>query len=151
MTIHQAIISQGCGCDGQDTLKTLTSIDEALRRIAKHVTPVGRPKAVSLDKATGGILAQPVRSRAMSPAFDNAAMDGYAVATCGLTGDGPWVLNVVSRVPAGQDPGRVIAGHMAARIFTGAPIPEGADTVVMQEDVIRDGDYIHCTAALRRA
>lgn len=142
MTIHQAVASSGCGCDGHDTLSNLISIDAALSVIAKYATPVGRTKAVSLDCALGRVLAKPVRSRTMVPAFDNAAMDGYAVATSGLTGKGPWVLKVVARVPAGQDAGMELSGASAVRIFTGAPIPEGADAVVMQEDVIRDADFI---------
>jgi molybdopterin molybdotransferase len=143
MTIHQAIGSRGCGCDRQDILKSLISIDEALDRIAAHAAPVGRTEAVALDGALGRILAQPVRSRSMAPAFDNAAMDGYAIATSALTGPGPWVLPVVARVPAGQAVTTPVAGAVAARIFTGAPIPSGADAVVMQEDVLRDGDAIH--------
>jgi molybdopterin molybdotransferase len=143
MTIHQAIGSRGCGCDRQDILKSLISIDEALDRIAAHTAPVGRTEAVSLDRAFGRILAQPVRSRSMAPAFDNAAMDGYAIATSALTGAGPWVLPVVARVPAGQAVTTPVDGAVAARIFTGAPIPSGADAVVMQEDVQRDGDVIH--------
>jgi len=78
----------------------------------------------------------------MAPSFDNAAMDGYAVATSALTGPGPWVLQVVARVPAGQEVTKPVAGVLVARIFTGAPIPIGADAVVMQEDVLRDGDAI---------
>lgn len=143
MTIHQAIASPGCGCDSQDMLHALISIDEALARIAGNVAPVGRTKALSLDHAFGRILAQPVRSRSMAPAFDNAAMDGYAIATSALTGAGPWVLPVVARVAAGQEATIPVAGAVAARIFTGAPIPKGADAVVMQEDVQRDGDVIH--------
>ncbi len=143
MTVHQAIASPGCGCDSQDMLHALISIDEALARIAAHTAPVGRTEAVSLDRAFGRILAQPVRSRSMAPAFDNAAMDGYAIATSALTGAGPWVLPVVARVPAGQAVTTPVAGAVAARIFTGAPIPNGADAVVMQEDVLRDGDAIH--------
>jgi molybdopterin molybdotransferase len=79
----------------------------------------------------------------MAPAFDNAAMDGYVVATSALTGSGPWVLRVVARVPAGQETTTSLAGATAARIFTGAPIPDGADAVVMQEDVMRHGDVLH--------
>lgn len=79
----------------------------------------------------------------MAPAFDNAAMDGYAVETSALAGPGPWVLPVVARIPAGQGTTTSVAGAVAARIFTGAPIPGGADAVVMQEDVRRDGDVIH--------
>lgn len=143
MTIHQAITSPGCGCDSQDMLHALIGIDEALARIAGHVASVGRTEALSLDRAFGRILAQPVRSRSMAPAFDNAAMDGYAIATSALTGVGPWVLPVVARVPAGQAVTTLVAGAVAARIFTGAPIPDGADAVVMQEEVQRDGDVVH--------
>ncbi|WP_417280710.1 gephyrin-like molybdotransferase Glp [Celeribacter sp.] len=143
MTLQQAIASPGCGCDRQDMLHSLISIDEALARIAAHAVPVGRTEAVPLDSAAGRILAQPVRSRSMAPSFDNAAMDGYAVATSVLTGHGPWELRVVARVPAGQETTTLVAGAVAARIFTGAPIPGGADAVVMQEDVRRDGDVIH--------
>jgi molybdopterin molybdotransferase len=79
----------------------------------------------------------------MAPAFDNAAMDGYAIATSALTGAGPWVLPVVARVPAGQAVTTPVAGAVAARIFTGAPVPGGADAVVMQEEVERNGDVVH--------
>jgi molybdopterin molybdotransferase len=143
MTLHQAIASPGCGCDRQDMLHALVSIDEALARIAAHASPVGRTEALQVGSAPGRILALPIRSRSMAPAFDNAAMDGYAIKTSVLTGPGPWALRVVARVAAGQDPSTVLDGVSAARIFTGAPIPTGADAVVMQEDVIRDGDFIH--------
>jgi molybdopterin molybdotransferase len=143
MTIHQVVASPGCGCDGQDMPTPLVSIDEALARIAGHAAPVDGIEAVTLDSAVGRILAKPVRSRSMAPAFDNAAMDGYAVATSALTGSAPWMLRVVARVPAGQETTASVAGAVAARVFTGAPIPHGADAVVMQEDVIRNGDDIH--------
>ena len=143
MTTHRAIASLGCGCDGQDMLHPLISIDEALARIAAHAAPVGRTNAVALDSALGRILAHPVRTRSMAPAFDNAAMDGYAVATSALTGSGPWMLQVVARVCAGQETIKALSGATAARIFTGAPIPDGTDAVMMQEDVTRDGDVIH--------
>ena len=142
MTIQQAIASTGCGCDSQNMLHSLISIDEALARIAAHSAPVGRTEAVALDSAVGRILSQPVRSRSMAPAFNNAAMDGYAIATSALIGAGPWVLPVVARLPAGQAVTTSLAGAVSARIFTGAPIPPGADAVVMQEDVLRDGNVI---------
>lgn len=143
MTIHQTVASPGCGCDSQDVLHAPIGIDEALARIAAHVVPVDRTEALPLDHAFGRVLAQPVRSLSMSPAFDNAAMDGYAIATSALTGAGPWGLPVVARVPAGQAATMPVAEAVAVRIFTGAPIPSGADAVVMQEDVLRDGDVIH--------
>lgn len=143
MTIHQAITSPGCGCDRQDMHGTLISIDDALARIMAHAKPVARTEAVAIGSALGRILAQPVRSRYPAPFFDNAAMDGYAITTSALTGHGPWCLSVVARVPAGQAIPASLAGGGAARIFTGAPIPHGADAVVMQEDVQRHGDVIH--------
>ncbi len=142
MTILPSIGSQGCGCDAQDLSARLISIDTALARIAAHATPAGRIEAVALDAARGRVLARPVRSRAAVPAFDNAAMDGYAVATGALAGPGPWALPVVARVPAGQGATTPLSGAVAARIFTGAPVPEGADAVVMQENVTRVGDTI---------
>ncbi|OZB18356.1 MAG: molybdopterin molybdenumtransferase MoeA [Rhodobacterales bacterium 34-62-10] len=143
MTRHDAIVSPGCGCDGRDVLRPLVSIDEALARIAAHAAPVGRAMAVPLDSALDRILAQPVRARSRSPSFDNAAMDGYAVASSAFTGRGPWQLRVVARVPAGEAVARDLSGPEAARIFTGAPIPQGANSVIMQEEVTRVGDVIH--------
>ncbi|WP_112324174.1 molybdopterin molybdotransferase MoeA [Oceanibium sediminis] len=142
MTIHRSITSPGCGCDGQDMLHPLISIDEALARMFACVAPVGRTQAVALDSALGRVLSDPVRAFSMVPAFDNAAMDGYAVASTSFDGDGPWEFPVVARVPAGEAATSPISGRVAARIFTGAPVPEGADAVVMQEDVIRDGGII---------
>lgn len=142
MTIHHAIASPGCGCDGQDTPKPLICIDEALRLIAAHAAPTGRSEAVALARAAGRILARPVRSRSMSPPFDTAAMDGHAVAIADLTGDGPWTMPVTARVPAGQAETAPLARGCAARIFTGAPVPEGADAVMMQEEITRTGDRI---------
>ncbi len=143
MTIHQAIASRGCGCDGRDVLSNLVSLDEALSMIAANVAPVIGSEVVPLGSAQGRILARPVRSRTMAPAFDNAAMDGYAIASSALMGEGPWVLKIVSRVAAGQGARGTLFGASAARIFTGAPIPKGADAVVMQEGVVRNGDVIH--------
>lgn len=143
MTIHPAIAAPGCGCDGPGARATLIGVEDALSRIAGNVGPVCGEEEVALWQATGRVLARPVRSIAMAPPFDNAAMDGYAVVTTALTGDGPWVLPVVARVTAGQGGGPPIASAVAVRIFTGAPVPDGADAVVMQEDVTRHGDDIH--------
>lgn len=142
MTVDIAIATPGCGCDRQDTVNTLISIDDALRLVAIHASPVGGVEALSLDHANGRILAEPVQSRCLAPPFDNSAMDGYAVVTSALTGDGPWMLPVVARVPAGQERTTPLGGATAARIFTGAPLPEGADAVVMQEEARRIGDAI---------
>lgn len=142
MTIQPAIASPGCGCDRSDPLSTLIGIDEALARIAAQASPVVRPETVPLERAHGRVLAAPVRSRRAAPPFDNAAMDGYAISTLTLTGPGPWDLRVVARVAAGQPATTAVAPGTAVRIFTGAPIPVGADAVVMQEDTWRDGDVL---------
>lgn len=143
MTVHHPIAAAGCGCDAQDIKAPLIAIDEALARIAAHVDPIGRSEAVTLEASLGRVLTQPVRARSMIPAFDNAAMDGYALASATLTGPGPWALDVVARVPAGSKAGGPLSAGQAARIFTGAPIPQGADAVVMQENTLRDGGRIH--------
>jgi molybdopterin molybdotransferase len=141
MTILQPIALEGCGCDRRDTLKKLLSVDDALALIDAGTTAITGSEMLATDLALGRILAEPVAALQMTPSFDNAAMDGYAVATAALTGAGPWHLPVTARVPAGQA-AAPLSGLQASRIFTGAPVPAGADAVVMQEDVHRTGATI---------
>jgi len=110
----------------------LMSLDEALARLLTQATPLLASERVSTFEADGRVLAQDVVSALTVPPKDNSAMDGYAVrvADCAQAGT---VLPVAQRIPAGSV-GSVLAAGTAARIFTGAPIPEGADAVVMQED-----------------
>jgi molybdopterin molybdotransferase len=96
-------------------------------------------ETVMLDEALGRVLSQPVASTINVPAWDNSAMDGYAVRHRDINGLD--TLPVVQRIPAGTNGQPLVAGT-AARVFTGAPIPEGADTVVMQEMVTREGESI---------
>lgn len=140
MTIHPALDAPGCGCDSASS--PLLGIDEALALISAHAAPLQGAEPVPLGLALGRILAQPVLSAAMVPPFDNAAMDGYAVQGSALVGPGPWRLRVIARLPAGQGVDAGVSGPTAARIFTGAPVPAGADAVVMQEEVTRRGDTI---------
>jgi molybdopterin molybdotransferase len=88
------------------------------------------------------MLARPVCAQAASPSFDNSAMDGYAINTACLTGSGPWRLAVSARIAAGCAGSVSVASGTAAQIFTGAPIPTGANAVVMQEVVHRVGQTI---------
>lgn len=138
MTILQPIGTQGCGCDRRDTVKALLSVDDALALIRSQTRPVDETDVLVAEHALGRILADPITALHMTPPFDNAAMDGYAVVTSALRGKGPWELPVITRIPAGQAAGS-LSGLQASRIFTGAPIPSGADAVVMQEDVQRTG------------
>jgi len=118
------------------------SIDDALRRIRLKTQPIEETEMVPLAAAAGRVLAGKLRARSMVPPFDNAAMDGYAVDTSALSGEGPWSLRVTARAPAGQILTARVEGLTTVRIFTGAPVPEGADAVVMQEDVNACADEI---------
>lgn len=110
----------------------LMPLDEALSRLLVRATPVLGTESVSTFEADGRVLAQDVVSALTVPPRDNSAMDGYAVRAVDCTVSGA-VLTVAQRIPAGSV-GTALAAGTAARIFTGAQIPEGADTVVMQEE-----------------
>ncbi|HEY6854168.1 MAG TPA: gephyrin-like molybdotransferase Glp, partial [Gemmatimonadales bacterium] len=92
------------------------------------------------------VLAETVTSPIDLPAWDNSAMDGYAARAAdvrGATRAAPRTLRVVETVPAGRFPSRTLSAGEATRIFTGAPLPAGADTVIRQEDTTAAGDTVH--------
>ena len=115
----------------------LISLDEACERAAHYVTPIDRHEGVSLLDALDRVLAEQIFARIALPPFDQSAMDGYAFAASSIDQIGT-ELKIASRIAAGGSSAPLPPGT-AARIFTGAPIPRGADTVVMQEHVRRDG------------
>ena len=105
---------------------------------------------LGLDAAVGRILAVPVTSKLDFPYWDNSAMDGYAVRYEDVkecSADQPVILEVVSEIPAGCLPKVNITKGQSARIFTGAMMPEGADTIVIQENTQKVGDKIKVLAA----
>ncbi|MDM0040626.1 molybdopterin molybdotransferase MoeA [Variovorax sp. J22G21] len=110
----------------------LMPLDEALASLLAKATPMLGSESVSTFDADGRVLAQNLVSALTVPPRDNSSMDGYAVRMADCAAPGA-VLAVAQRIPAGSVGGPLAAGT-AARIFTGAPIPEGADAVVMQED-----------------
>ena len=110
----------------------LMPLDEALASLLAKATPVLGSESISTFEADGRVLAQDVVSGLTVPPRDNSSMDGYAVRAADCTAPGV-VLAVAQRIPAGTVGGPLAVGT-AARIFTGAQIPEGADAVVMQED-----------------
>jgi molybdopterin molybdotransferase len=121
----------------------LESVATAQQRLLEKVG-VLTPEVVSLDAALGRILAETVSSQSDLPGFDNSAMDGYAVRASDIaraSASEPATLPVVGESRAGALPGAHAAGT-AMRIMTGAPMPEGADTVVRQEDTRRDGAMV---------
>lgn len=138
MSFAQKIDAAGCGCGAPDPGMGVIDIDTALVRIADNVVPVMGCERADLVLARGRVLAEPVRALSDMPRFDHAAMDGYALRRADLAGQGPWHLPVTLRCAAGEAPGAPLEPGTAARIFTGAPMPEGADCVVMQEQVARD-------------
>jgi molybdopterin molybdotransferase len=118
----------------------LIPIEQAQARLLALAAPLA-VETVPLIDAAGRFLAEPLIARRDQPYADLSAMDGYAL----TGGDGPW--RVTHAIPAeSRDPGRLAAGE-AARIFTGAPLPAGADRVLMQEDAQLAGVLLSTAAA----
>jgi molybdopterin molybdotransferase len=123
---------------------TALSLAEALRSIAQTLKPIGGYEKVALRSALDRILAQEILSPLNVPAYANAAMDGYALRSQDLPTAEACTLNIVGTALAGQPyRGGEIGPGECVRIMTGAMMPAGADTVVMQEQVERRADYIH--------
>ena len=116
----------------------MMSVDEAVGIIAARVTPVQEIEAVALMEADGRVLAADVAAPLPLPPFTNSAVDGYAVRGSDLPRQNEQAFAVTGRVQAGASAQAPIEPGHAVRIFTGAPMPGGADTVFMQEDVRLD-------------
>jgi molybdopterin molybdotransferase len=128
----------------------LLPVVEAERLIAERVAPVEDCERVTLREANGRVLAQNLVAPVSVPPFDNSAVDGYAVRAEDLGAAGDTRLRIVDRVAAGHAAHHAIEAGEAIRIFTGAPMPEGADTVFMQEDCRLDGDSVVVPPGLKR-
>ena len=118
----------------------LTPIDEALEILRTSVPRITGSELVTLADACGRVLTEKLVASANVPSHANSAMDGYAVCTRDLVGE-PIKLKVGQRIVAGQV-GKPLSEGEAARIFTGAPLPEGANAVVIQENCSLDGDQV---------
>lgn len=128
----------------------LLAIDDVERLIAERVTPVAETEIVALKDARGRVLAADVVAPIDLPPFDNSAVDGYAARHADLETKGETTLAIVDRLTAGRAAAREIGTGEAIRIFTGAPMPQGADTVFMQEDVRADGGAVIVPPGLKR-
>jgi molybdopterin molybdotransferase len=126
----------------------LLPIDEMERLIAERVVPVADIEDAGLRAAVGRVVAVDVVAAIDLPPFDNSAVDGYAVRHGDLNASGETRLAVAERVTAGSAAARPLSRGEAVRIFTGAPMPAGADTVFMQEDTQRDGKGVVVPAGL---
>ena len=120
--------------------KGLLSVDEALDVLLAGARPVTGVEQVPTLDAAGRVLAQDQRSTMDVPPMDNSAMDGYAVRAADVKSPDAR-LKIAQRIQAGTV-GRALAPGTAARIFTGAPIPPGADAIVMQEYCADDGEFV---------
>jgi molybdopterin molybdotransferase len=110
----------------------MLTAQQALDHLLSHAKPVAESERVPMQATLGRVLAENVNSLVDVPPLDNTSMDGYAVRTADTQNSGS-VLKIAQRIPAGSVGTELQAGT-AARIFTGAPVPLGADAVVMQED-----------------
>jgi molybdopterin molybdotransferase len=120
--------------------KGLLSVDEALETLLAGARPVAEVEQVPTMEAVGRVLARAQTSTMDVPPMDNSAMDGYAVRLSDL--DSPEKkLRVAQRIPAGSV-GKPLEAGTAARIFTGAPVPAGADAIVMQEFCVLEKDIV---------
>lgn len=128
----------------------MMAVEPALALLAGRVGPVAATERVPLSDALGRVLAADLVAPFNVPPHDNAAVDGYAVFFDDLAADAPTVLPVTARVAAGQWLGRPAVRGEAVRIFTGAPMPTGMDTVFMQEDCRTDGATVTLPAGNRR-
>jgi molybdopterin molybdotransferase len=139
MTLFDRIDTPGCGCDTSDLAAALLPVDTALTRGLALVDPLTATEDLPLHQANGRVLAEPVKARADLPRFDNSGMDGFALRLADLKGIK--TLPVCGTSAASDTPQPLPAGT-AMRIFTGAPVPAGADTVVMQEWTTHTGDNV---------
>jgi molybdopterin molybdotransferase len=116
------------------------SVEEALSRLLAPLEKLP-PEQISIVDGLGRVLAENVAARRTQPPFAVSAMDGYAVGAEDVA-TVPIELQIVAEVPAGAGFGGHVGTGEAARIFTGAPLPAGTDTIVIQEDTQRDGDRV---------
>lgn len=134
-----AQLSDDCFAFGGELMRT----DEALALLTDRLAVVVGREDCALREAAGRILADNVTAARAVPPHDNAAVDGYAVRFDDLSADGETRLRLGGRVAAGEISGRPVGPGEAIRIFTGAAMPEGGDTVLMQEDCREEnGDVV---------
>ncbi|MSP28865.1 MAG: molybdopterin molybdenumtransferase MoeA [Methylococcales bacterium] len=124
----------------------LLTVDNALEKIRAAIQPVSDSETVTLKTALGHVLAEAVYSPNPIPHERNSAMDGYAFASCDVINEQPFTLTLIGTSWAGKPfQGQLQAGQ-CVRIFTGAVVPEQADSVIMQEHIQRDGQQVHFSA-----
>ncbi|MFK0207783.1 gephyrin-like molybdotransferase Glp [Agrobacterium sp. NPDC090283] len=114
-------------------MKPLLPVDEAIRRLLEAAVPVTESETLPLAECDGRVLSADLIARLTQPPFDASAMDGYALRSADATEIGS-VLTVIGQAAAGHAFSGTVGEGQAVRIFTGAPVPQGADTILIQED-----------------
>ena len=131
---------KSAGCDEYDA--SLLTVETAQQRILQVAQPISGVERVAIRSALGRVLAEPIISPINVPPYANSAMDGYAINTAELQTGTPLQLSVIGTSWAGEPFAGAIKPGQCVRIMTGAKMPAGADSVVMQEHVHRDSDTI---------
>ncbi len=130
--------------------EALTPLNEALEDLAARLSPIADVETVALSDALSRFLAEDIVAGRNVPPHDNSAVDGYAVHFDDLAADGDTRLPLGGTIAAGHPLQEAVERGRAYRIFTGAAMPQGPDTVFMQEDVTVDGDQAILPAGLKR-
>ena len=141
-----AQLSDDCFAFGGELL----GVDAALALIAERIVPVVETEAVPLADAAGRILADDLVAGINVPPQANSAVDGFAIVHADLLPDRETVLPVTGRAAAGHPLSRPIERGEAVRIFTGAPMPDGADTVMMQEDCLFEAGHVRLKPGIKK-
>jgi molybdopterin molybdotransferase len=128
----------------------LLGVDAALALIEARIAPVVDKEVVKLSEAAGRILARDVVAAIDVPPYANSAVDGFAVAHADLSPDRETILPFAGRAAAGHPLGRAAARGEAIRIFTGAPMPQGTDTVMMQEDCVVEAGRVRLKPGIKK-
>lgn len=148
MDMSLVAVVDECGGVGAERAAPLP-FDDAVRTAIGAARPNEAVELVPLHSSIGRVLASDISSPACLPRFDHSAMDGYAVRTVDLIGSGPWTLSKGHRILAGDPPASHPAAGTCAEIYTGAPVPEGHDAVVIRERCVVAGDTVLVTGSVR--
>lgn len=127
----------------------LLDVDQAIARLLSLATPVAEAETVPLGEAVGRVAAERILAPCDLPPFDCSAMDGYAVRAAGRNNTRPKRFRVVGQSLAGHPAAGAVSADTAVRIFTGAPVPEGADAVFLQEDATARRGVVTTVAPVR--
>ena len=129
---------------------SLMPFEQARARALARVKPVTETETIAVTSALGRVLAQAINAPHDVPNHDNTAMDGFAVRFEDLSDSGESTLTVIAEVPAGDRLTQTVKTGEAVRVMTGAPVPDGCDCIVIQENARRDGDQLTVNAGQER-